>query len=237
MFLKSINKYSVILVCLILLLFSLRECSMQRRIAKLSVENEVLITKEKFKTQSFDSIKSALNKTIYTQNAIIVTTEKAINQLSQEVFNLKKKDNKNLQTIAYLKSVVKTKIDTIYISYTEIDSVPVFNSCKDSLDFYINNTIIIPKTVEIDSPYFKINQNITKNGVKINNLEFIDTLHQRIVETKKTIEVQFFHTNPYIRTTSSNSVVLNKPKKTFWQKLKQTFVLVGVGIGIGILFR
>lgn len=205
----------------------------RNRIHDLETKNEIYVLKEKLSKQTIDSIKNATGKIIQRQQAVITNNQDAINSLSAESFNLKKRDEKNLNTIALLKSAVELRGDTIRLTYH--DTIPVEIKGKDSIALvnYINNSMItVPRKANIDSPYISIYQTITKQGVILDSLKAEDSLIQRVVENtngifkKSTYEVQSFHTNKLFKNKAEQSLIFVPKQKN---RLLEYIISAGIG--------
>jgi hypothetical protein len=110
------------------------------------------------------------------------------------------------------------------------------SSSTDKLLAYINDsTVKVGKPAALDSTHYKIGVTVQKLGVKLDSLSVPDSLYLRFAEKsgflkRPTIEVQYFHTNPYIKSISSQSAYY-KPKSKIWKFL----LPVAIGVGAGVL--
>ncbi len=235
---KHISIIAIITSILAVLLL-LNTCRLNRKIDK----QEGQITAEQLKNQTLDSVINTKNKVIYRQDAIIVANNESLSQMTDTIFNLKAKDAKNLETIAYyqgrnivtINGVNVPYLDSAYMKYFS-DSVQL--ACKDVIDYMRDSTVQVGMVAADSTPYYAIQQTVEKKGITINSLTIPDTLNLRFVQhkgglfKKSKIEVQYFHTNPLVKTTGSNSVFYQPKKKSFFQRV---ILPVAVGVGAGLL--
>lgn len=205
--------------------------------------------------QQLDSIKNKQGQTIQTQTAIITNDQKTFTKFTNDIFNLKKKNERQVKAvIAYYSQKTTVKIDSFPVPYVDTLAQKRFSDsvearCQEVLVYMRDSTISVPRTAVVDSPYFKFNQTIQKKGTIINNISIPDSQYLRIIEKKggffrkvngklkfhvpKQIEFQSFHTNPYLQVTGQNSILYQPSKKLH---LLRTGIFVGLGIYIGSLF-
>lgn len=188
--------------------------------------------------QKFDSILNKKNQEVYIQTAIITKNKEDINKLSDSVFDLKKKNAHNIQTIAYLSQYTKTSVKNIKIPYKDTSGFKQFSDsvnkkCSEVIEYYTNNSIKVPTKVEDSTSNFQFKATINKDSFTIDNISFIDSTYIRFVEhkgglfkrnslgkvkfwTKRSIEAQIVHTNPYIQVNNMNSVFFVPKVKQRW---------------------
>ena len=224
---------------IVIVLLLLNTCKMNNR---LSTQNSTIDSLE-LSNQKLDSITNKQNETIYTQQVIISDNKEALDKLTDTIFNLKKKDERNTSTIAYYKSVTSTKIRDVKVPYLDSVAMKRFNDsvyqlCSEVIDYIQDSTVKVGTRAEIKTPHFELSQTIQKTHLTIDSFSIEDTLQLRFVERKnglfkpKTVEVQFFHSNPLVTTTQANSVYYKPKKKSF---LTRVVLPVAIGIGAGIL--
>jgi len=231
-----------IITAFLSLLVWLQTCRYQKAVDEIN-QKEQVITQQELDKQTLHTIVNKQKKTITEQNVLTTTSQKAINDLTDTIFNLKKKDAKNTQTIAYYKAVTKLRIDSFDIPYLDTLAMKRFSDsveaqCQEVLTFMRDSTIVVPKDVVMDDPNFSLSASIGKQSLLINALVIPDTLQLRFVEHKhgwfkpKTVEVQWFHSNPLIQTTSANSAIYRPVKKSFF---KRVILPVAIGVGAGLI--
>lgn len=235
---KNITIVAIITSILSVLLL-LNTCRLNKKIDK----QEGQITTEQLKSQKLDSTINTNNQTIYTQKALITSNQKVIKQLTDTVFSLKSKDQKNLSVIAYYQGKTTTTLSKITVPYLDTAYMKHFEdsvqqNCSIVLQYIQDSTIKIGRKSGDSTPNYTISQTVQKDGIKIDSLSIPDVLSLRFVEKKgnlfrpSSFEVQYFHSNPLIKTTSSNSVFYVPKRKSFFQRV---ILPIGIGVGAGIL--
>ena len=230
----------VIILILLVTLFFLSKCSSSRL-----REKDEIITQAELDKQTLQTLLNKKGDTIYSQKSIITSSQSAIRNLTDSIFDLKKKDKKNREVIAYYRGRTTTRIDTLEIPWVDSLTMKRFEDsveqkCKDVIAFYRDSAIQTPHTDSLVTEDIDVNFTLKKTNripsLVINRLAIVDTLDLQFVEhkgglfKKKSIEVQFKHSNPYIKVDGSNSVFYKPQKKPRWF---QKALLIGVGIFIG----
>lgn len=241
--LKRARKATIAIIILLIstLLLLLNTCRMNR---KLLVE-EGKVDSLSLANQTLDTIISRNKKVIISQDVIITSNKHSLSALTDTIFDLKRKDQKNTSTIAYYKEVTKTKLPPTYIPYKDTIA---FKQFKDSLSeesqaivkYMQDSTITVPRTSILTSPNYSIAATVNRDYLSIDAISIPDTLQLRFVESKgnlfkkSSVTVQFFHSNPYITTTSANSAVYIPKRKSFAQRV---LLPIAVGVGAGLLIK
>lgn len=230
-------KNIIILILLVFLVLLVKLNCSNLKYREMSISEKINLQKVS------DSLKNKLNHVIKTQEAVILNNEKEISKYADSIFALKNKDKKNYKsTISYNRTYINTNIkDTLYIPFINDTTNVILTSLeKDITEEYMSNSIRVPKTFELDSNYFKIKGNVSKEGINIISLSIPDTISGRFIEKKngflksKSIEYQVFNTNPYISINNINSAMyINKKDK----KLKYFLMGIGAGIVTSILLK
>lgn len=199
------------------------------------------ITQLDLDNQTLRTLVNQRGDTIYTQKSLITSSREAINNLTDSIFLLKRKDSKNQQTIAYYKGVTKIEVRNVSIPYMDTLSMKRFsdsveNSCAEVITYMRDSTISVPQRLSVSTQNAFLEADVTKSGLYIDSLSIPDTLQLRFVERggflkRKTIEVQYLHSNKYIHSLSTNSVVYS-PKKSL---LTRVILPVAIGIGVGLI--
>lgn len=228
-------KYLTIILGISLIVGIFLFLDLKSEYSKYVKDNEVIVLKHKMSIMKKDSIINKNGEVIDNQKVVITNQQSAINQIADEKFQLKKKNEKHLSTIAYLEMRLAAKIDTMFIPYkdssdiTGKDSTALVNYIKDS-------TIRVPKTVTFKDNWVYIDQTIKKDGLQVNTIEILDTLSQRVVVNdngwfgKKYYEFQSFHTSPYFDTKSKQSILFIPKNET--KKVALVAILLGIGTGL-----
>lgn len=217
----------------LVLLFWLQTCNLQDKID----QGKQTITQLELDKQTLQSKVNAQGETIWTQQSILKDNTESLNDLTDSIFKLKRK---NAEVVAYFKNKTVTSIQEIEIPYLDTTAMRVF---RDSLlancpKLDPNSVIPIPMTSLIQTPFFAIRATAKKQGIGIDSLAIPDELQLRFVEHKNgifrrsTVEVQFFHTNPFVKSISANSVYYKPKKQSFF---KRVIFPVAVGVGVGML--
>lgn len=228
-------KYTISILAISLIVGIFLFLDVKKEFSKYVKDNEVIVLKHKMSIIKKDSIINKYGEVIDNQKIVITSQQDAINKIADEKFNLKKKDERNRQTIAYLQAELAAKVDSVFIPYVDTlylggkDSAQLVSYIKDS-------TIKVPKDIKYEDDWVSIDQTIKKDGLQINNIILRDTLSQRIVRDtngwfgKEYYEYQSFHTSPYFKTESKQSL-LYIPKNTT-KKVALVFLLTGIAAGL-----
>lgn len=236
------NKWISISLAIIAILLLLNTFRLNKRIG----EQEILITQQKLDNQTTTEIVNKQGQTITKQKVLITQSQESINLLTDSVFNLKRKDAKNTNTIAYYKAHIRIRIDSIPVPFIVKPSIAdkleleetLRQECADVIAQMEEISIPVGSIAEIVNDSLSLKATIQKNQLIINEISIPDTLNLRFVEHKGKlfkrgyIETQFFHTNPLFKTEKANSVFYQPKRKTFLQRV---IFPVAAGLGIGLL--
>lgn len=210
---------------------------------KIIREKENTITQIDLDRQQIRELSNRQGKQILAQDVLITNSKSALNRLTDTIFNLRAKDARNLETIAYYKGVTRTDIREVRVPYLDSGLAHKYrdslNVSKTELLAYItDSTTRVPRVALVNDRHFQLGLTVQRDEVNIDSLKIPDTLQLRFVEKggnwfkSPKIEVQYFHSNPYVQTLSSNSAFYQPKKKSFWT----TVVLpVAIGVGAGLL--
>jgi hypothetical protein len=227
-----------LVVAFLIVLFLLKKCEGLK-----AVEAKATIDSLSLANQQLDSVKNKLEQTIYLQDVIVTNSQAAIEELTDSIFNLKKKhDRKIKEVIAYYKGITNTGVDSIEVPYLDSLAMREFSdsvvkNCSEVIQYLRDSTMKVPRRIAQDDPNFKFIGTVRKNDFLIESISFPDTLQLRFVERKnglfkrRSIEVQFFHSNPHVITTQSNSVIYKPKKRGRWL---EKAILVGAGVAAGV---
>jgi len=236
------NKYSKhwpwVVTVFLTAVFWLHTCNLNQQISK----GKEQITQLSLDKQELKTLTSKQGQTIFKQESIIADNTKSLNSLTDTIFDLRKKDARSLETIAYYKEVTRTGITKVTIPY--LDSVAmrhftdsVSENCAELAQYISDSTIQVPRDAVLNTPNFSLDATVQRQGLLINSLVIPDTLQLRFVEHKKflkvnTVEVQYFHSNPLVQSKSANSVFYKPKKASFF---KRVLLPVAVGVGVGLI--
>jgi hypothetical protein len=226
---------AIIILCTV---FGITKCQSDRAyrdqaatIDSLVLANQQLITK--------------LNKagdTIHTQTAIVTSSQEQIKSLTDSIFNLRRKDERKVkEVIAYWRERTSTRVDSFETSWVDTLAMRRFKDsvesrCKDVISYMRDSTISVPRTSRGDSLQFSYDVTVVRKGLVFNRIEFADSLDSRFVESggflkKRSIEVQFKHSNPNVKVVGSNSVYYKPRYRGRWAE-RVILALVGVFVGL-----
>ena len=230
-----INRAVIIVALLVIAALSLNTCKLTR-----SYNNQTSqLDSVTLANQKLEKIINQQGDTINRQEVLIVSSTKELSKLTDSIFDLKKRDKKNRETIAYYKGIskVEVKVDVPYLDTIAMkkfgDSLAI--QCSTVIKYMRDSTITIPRTAAISNDTLSAKLTVSKQGVKIDSLSMIDTLNLRFVEHKSflkrpTIELQYMHSNPLFKSEKATSVFY-KPKKK--SNLLPKALLIAAGIFVG----
>lgn len=224
--------YLIIAILSIALFFSVKSCTDNK------LHAEDLQAKIDYKDNSIKQFENKLGKIISEQEVAKTTNEKTIKELSEQVFQLKKQDEKRIKEVqALVRLIQNVKINTIEIPYT--DTVQVY---PPGTLVSVDSVVIPPKNFEVLNDAYAISGTVLLKGVKINSISLPDTASFRIVQQRpkgilnrifqpnKTV-IQSVHTNPYFTTNGIQSIVL-KEKPNIFNKYIKPILFFGAGMYI-----
>jgi hypothetical protein len=249
--LKNINLskvLNVVLVALIALLLTLGTCKNRGyQNQQSTIDSITLVNQQLTKTISLKG------DTIHMQEAIVTSSQDAIQNLTKERFNLDKKHQKEIKAVhAYYRGITVTKIDSIDVPYVDTVATKKFSdsvtkACKIVIDYMKDSTVTIGTTAGDTTKNYIINATILKNKLKVNTIQMIDTQDVQFVEirggflkrdiygkrklfSKRYIRVDVTHTNDYLKLLHSNSIYYIQPKK---KNTVRNIAILAVGAYIG----
>lgn len=183
---------------------------------------EKQFSKFKLKKQDFKVIVNKDKEKLIQQEQLILTLQQAKN-----LNVIDSKDWKNTQS--RIEFVTQTRIDTIFIAFT--DTLRINDTIYSKSDFDCL------KHFNLSDKFFYINGNVLENGIKIDSLSFPNIATITIGEKRQGIFrkslpiVQIKNSNPYIQPIDLSNVVINNKKKTY-QKNSFWFT---IGTSLGFL--
>lgn len=231
----DMNKILIIVALLVIAALSLNTCRLSGRFENQTSTLDSLT----LANQKMETIINQQGDTINKQEVIIVNSTDQLNKLTDTIFDLKRKDRKNRETIAYYKGIskVEVKVDVPYLDTLAIKKFgdSLTKQCSTVIQYMRDSMITVPRTAAISNDTLSAKLTVSKQGVKIDSLSMIDTLNLRFVEHKRflkrpTIELQYFHSNPLFKSEKVTSVFY-KPKKK--SNLLSKALLIAAGIFVG----
>ena len=233
----------IVIALLIAGFFQFRSCQNHKlQVAQSAIDSMTLAN------QKLDSTVNKMGQKIYTQIVTLSEDQKSIRQLTDSIFNLKRKDERIIRRIvAYYSERTKVRIDSVGVPYSDTIALRKF---KDSADFYkyaLDSMIPVPRRFQFVTTYLSFDGTVGKDQFELNHLELPDTQYIRIVENrggflrkvngklkfhvKTQIQVQTLHTNPYLKVLGENSVLYTPRAKP---RILEKVVLLGVGVFLGL---
>lgn len=218
------------------MLFWLHTCNLNHKLDRA----EEQVTQLNLDNQTQRETINRQGRTITLQDVVITRNQASLSSLADSIFQLRQRDAHNLETIAYYKGVTKLTIKDKLIPYLDTTTMhrfedSVLTSSQALLTYIQDSTVKIGTPAALGTPHYDLGVTIRKSGVNLDSLVVPDSLYLRFAEKsgflrRSTIEVQYFHTNPYIKSISSQSAFY-KPRKPFWK----IALPVAIGLGAGIL--
>lgn len=216
------SQFTALMLAIILLLVSLRACQNNREYEELNVKYEEAV-----------KIKDSLGKTISVKDVEIVQNQEAMKNLRAELFQTTEKYNKKVKEVQALiakgTQVVIKEVKVPYVDTVRMkkwaDSITI--KCAEVIHYYEDSTVRIGKQAKDSTKYYKIDATIQKEGIKMNEIKFIDSQYVAITKMKggifkrntkgkfrlyvpPTTRVEIKHTNPYFQNTGVSSHVFEK---------------------------
>lgn len=216
----------LIVVILILLgIVCLQQCSIKNKNEQIQDYKAI----EQFKDNSIDSLKNKLNQTVTENKIAVAASDEIIKSLSEDVFNLKDKDERRVKEVtALVREVQELKLKPPVIKYRDTGSnkPPEFYT-NDSL-VHKDSVVIPPKSFGDSTQHYVISGTVLLEGVRLDSVVVRDTSSFRFIEQKpkgllkkltkpNELVIQNIHTNPYIKTIGIQAITV-KPKQSTWNK-------------------
>jgi hypothetical protein len=227
---KNINPffypYTAIVILLICCAISISKCNENDRLA---ISNKGLYNYEHSRVDTLlnkQGLKVTETKTAETYSA------EDIKNLSAEVFNLKKSNERQIKEVAALVRVNQSvKITDSIIKYYPVEHDPIDTMIS------INQCVLTPKKFSTENKNYSIAGTVLLDGVKIDSIELNNTVSFRIAEKKKgwfgrETVVQSINSNPLFNNTGMQSIVL-KQKPTAWN----SWLKPALGIAAALIIK
>lgn len=218
--------FTSLLLAIILLFVSFRGCSIQDEYEKLNIKYSDAVR-----------IKDSIGRTIYVKDAKIVENQQSIKDLRAKLFETTEKYNKKvLEVNAIIASKTKVKTDTIDVPYEDTIKLKkwkdsVYKRCSDVIQFYEDSAVLVGTSAKDSTEHYKIDATVKKSGVRMNQIQFIDSQYLSITEYKggfimrddygklrfyipKKVKVEIKHTNPYFQNTGTDAYIHKKKKSS-----------------------
>jgi hypothetical protein len=230
----KISKTNVVLSLLLIfsiILMGIQQCNLN------NTKDQVSDYKawEKFMKAEIDSFKNKLNQTVVEAKVAQVADEERMKELSEQIFQLNKKDERQIKEIQSLIRVIQNaKLDTTFITFRDSTGKPVVRDPNDTTKVFRKDVVIPPMNFKDSTKNYQIDGTVLLSGVRINSLVLPDTASFRVVEkkepglfTKRELTIQGIHSNPLFQTTGMQMVQKRGDKPTRWQRwIKPTLTFV-----------
>lgn len=230
---KNIIMYLILGVVIVWLL-SLKTCNKNSPYTN----QQTTIDSLTLANQTKDIIINKKNQEVVVQTAIVVASQKTIDDYANQIFDLKKKNSRNTHTTSIVSVFTSAQVDSLRIKYKDTLAFKKFSDsvnkkCADVIAYMKESTITVPRPVEDSTKDFVFKGTIAKTGFTIDHASFPDSTYIRFVThkgglfkrnslgkvkfwTRKSIEVQVLHTNPLIKIGKVNSVFYVPRVKQRW---------------------
>jgi hypothetical protein len=231
---KWIKDLFIIALIAILVSSLVKSCQQQEELEKLQIEL----------TQA-NKIKDSLGNVITVKDAEIVTNQESMKDLRARLFQTTEKYNKKVKEVQALiaqgTEVVIQEVPVPYVDSVKMkqweDSIAI--KCKDVIKYYEDSTVRIGSKAKDSTAYYKIDATVEKQGIKMNEIKFIDSQYVALTKMKggffrKNTEgkfklyvpsrtrVEIKHTNPYFQNTGVDAFLFDKkPKPSYGSGLVQ----------------
>lgn len=226
LFKKSTHKWYIVTIVLLALLVTilfLLNKNNKKTIFNLKGEN-------KFLTQKVDSFRNKTNILIYEQEIAKVYNDDLIKEYTNEIFNLKKREERMIKAInSYISVSQKVVIDSVYIPYTDTIYLASDSAKYNKYFRHLTDHYLIAGYNREDN-----------KGILLDTINMFNTLHIRDVEKRRGVfkptetVIQAYNTNPYFYNTEMSSIkVVHQPNE--WNKwIKPTLAAI---IAAGITYK
>jgi len=219
----GISHIGLAIACVILF-FSIRDCNSYMRDA------ENWKAQHDFATHVIDSFNNEKGLQVVEQVPAGTNDNKEIKSLSAQVFNLKKDlEAKIAQVSALVTARQEFVINGEDIPYHTIESSPPADSMVHAKD-----VIIPPRNFRDSSTWYDIQGQVRLQGIHIDSLDISNQVSFRIAEKRKGLFgkeqiLQVINSNPYVKTTGSQSMVL-KRKASAWNQWIKPALAAGAAL-------
>jgi len=243
---KSEN-FIILMLSIFIALMFFRACGDNKQIEELQAQLE-----------ESNKIKDSLGRTIVVKDAKIVEDQEAMKKLRAELFETTDKYNKKVKEVKALiaqgtEVIIKDKpvpyVDSSKMKQWE-DSVLAI--CADVIKYYEDSTVKVGAKAKDSSAYYKIEATVEKNGIRMNEIKFIDSQYVALTEMKggffkrntkgkfrlyvpPTTRAEIKHTNPYFQNTGVDAFLFKeKPHRGYGSGILHG-ALGGFAIGLLLL--
>lgn len=233
---KILTPQNIIIAILAIFLILTQTCSPHYKNEKDTIDSLTLAN------QKLVDVKNQQGDVIHTQTTIVTSSQEAMKKLTDSIFSLTKKQEKQIKDIvAFYRERTSTIIKNIPIPYIDTLSMKKFSDsvtqqCSEVIRYMNDSTITVPRIAKDSNTNYSASITVSRKNVTIDSLSIPDLLSLRVVEKKgglfkkRSFEIQFKHSNPLVTTIGVNSVVYKpRPKLGLIPKI----ALIGLGVFLG----
>jgi hypothetical protein len=231
---KSISFPFLLLIILILLIKGCQDEQDKKRIESQLKQFDLV-------NQNFENKILQDSSTISLQKQTILTQEIAIKNGLLKLNEIKKAQSQ-------VREVQKIRLDTVFIGYqhSPVDTMEWVKKIQRGersarlMDSIIKNSVIVPREFKTENKWYSISGKVKKDGVLMDSIKLENESSVTIgykkygfLKLKKEPIVEIHNTNPYLKVSKLNNVVIKENSSVFKSK---TFWL-GLGTLIGIAIK
>lgn len=195
-----------------------------------------------FANTQVSQFSNKLDQIISEQKVQEVNNKEVIKELSSQIFQLTKAEEKRIKEVQTLVRIIqKAGLDTVFVPYSDTITV------NDTGMIRRDSVVIPPRNFKDSTANYDISGTVLLNGVRINSLSISDTLSFRVAEKRpkglvrrifqpnETV-IQSVHSNPLIKTSGIQSMTL-KHKNNAWNRWIKPAIAIGAGVFLGSKLR
>ena len=216
------ESFVILMLSLLIAIMFFRSCENDKQLEELQVQLE-----------NANNIKDSLGNTIVVKDAKIVEDQEAMKNLRAELFQTTDKYNNKVKEVkALIAKGTKVVIHDVPVPYVDTPKMKqwedsVLAICADVIKYYEDSTVKIGAKAKDSTAYYKIDATVQKEGIKMNEIKFIDSQYVALTEMKggilkrntkgkfrlyvpPTTRVEIKHTNPYFQNTGVDAFLFEK---------------------------
>jgi hypothetical protein len=176
------------------------------------------------------------SSTMATQNQTMLTQEEA---LKLGLLKMEGEIRKVQSQVSERQDVVVTKVNVPYIPNGFVDTSGWYaklqngDNTPSNIDSLLAHSVLVPQPFKKEEKWYQIYGNVEKDGLLIDSLKLnnessvtIGFKRSGFLGLKKQPIVEIKNTNPYLRVSKMNNVIIKKDKSIFQSK----FFWLGLGV-------
>jgi hypothetical protein len=222
------ENFAILMLSILLAIMFFRGCKNDKQLEELQMQLE-----------QANKIKDSLGNTIAVKDVKIVQDQEAMKNLRAELFETTDKYNRKVKEVkALIAQGTQVIIKDRPVPYVDINKMKqwedsVLALCADVIKYYEDSTIRIGVKAKDSSVYYKIEATVEKNGIRMNEIKFIDSQYVALTEMKggffkrntkgkfrlyvpPTTRAEIKHTNPYFQNTGVDAFLFKeKPHRGY----------------------